>query len=63
MGTSNQQAIDELEDILRHLDLLMYFETFISAGFTSWDVLMEITEEELAALHVKIGHRRVCDTS
>jgi hypothetical protein len=42
-----QRELDILEEILVYLDLLMYFETFISAGFGTWDKLMNITESEL----------------
>jgi len=44
---SAERGLDELKEILEHLDLLMYLETFMAAGFHTWDSLMNITEAEL----------------
>ncbi|KAM0802838.1 high mobility group box domain-containing protein, partial [Usnea florida] len=41
------------------LGLSQYVETFREEGFESWDIVLDITESDLEALGVKLGHRRV----
>ena len=50
--------MDNLESTLASLDLGQYCDRFFQAGFDSWEVLCEITEEDLEALKVNLGHRR-----
>ncbi len=47
-----------LEAILEQLELQEYLKRFLEAGFTSWEHLTNITEDQLASLDVKLGHRR-----
>lgn len=47
-----------LEPTLSWLDLSQYLETFLQAGFDTWETLMEITEDDLDSLNVELGHRR-----
>ena len=48
----------DLESILAGLDMSEYYDRFLQAGFDSWSILCEITEEDLEALAVERGHRR-----
>lgn len=48
----------DLEVALAWLDMAHYYERFIQAGFDSWETLLEITEADLNALNVELGHRR-----
>jgi len=50
--------LGDLYDILSDIDLEQYTETFKNAGFDDWDSLSMITEPELAALDIPLGHRR-----
>lgn len=50
--------MSDLESILAWLDMSDYHDRFLQAGFDSWLVLCEITEEDLEALAVERGHRR-----
>jgi hypothetical protein len=43
---------------LDHLGLGEYFEAFVSHGFDTWDNLTDISEETMAELGVRLGHRR-----
>ncbi|KAG9875662.1 HMG-box, partial [Aureobasidium melanogenum] len=40
------------------LDLARYHDAFVDEGFDTWDTLMDVTESDLEALNVKLGHRR-----
>ena len=53
--------MDELQVTLDKIGLLIYYETFVSYGFTTWDLLMGVAETELASMYVTRGHRRVGD--
>ena len=44
--------------MLAWLDMSEYYDRFLQAGFDSWSVLCEITEEDFEALAVERGHRR-----
>ncbi|KAI9693719.1 MAG: hypothetical protein M1822_002990 [Bathelium mastoideum] len=47
-----------LQNRLDQLGLLRYHDAFVSEGFDTWETLQEITESDLSALDVKLGHRR-----
>ncbi|KAH0268820.1 HMG-box, partial [Aureobasidium melanogenum] len=49
---------DMHEYVLDRLDLARYHDAFVDEGFDSWDTLMDVTESDLEALNVKLGHRR-----
>ncbi|KAG9230116.1 hypothetical protein BJ875DRAFT_338001, partial [Amylocarpus encephaloides] len=38
--------------------LQIYCERFIDHGFDSWDLLIGISETDMASLGMKLGHRR-----
>ncbi|MCJ1428713.1 hypothetical protein MMC29_006624 [Sticta canariensis] len=48
----------ELGPILSRLGLAQYFQSFIEEGFDTWETVLDITEPDLDALNVKLGHRR-----
>jgi hypothetical protein len=39
--------MDHLADILQSLGISEYLDCFIDAGFSTWEALLEITEDEL----------------
>ncbi|KAI1264107.1 hypothetical protein F5Y18DRAFT_436931 [Xylariaceae sp. FL1019] len=47
-----------LEAIFGELGLLQYLNLFVDQGFDSWETILDITESDLDALGVKLGHRR-----
>lgn len=47
-----------LETIFGELGIAQYLNAFIDQGFDSWDTILDITESDLDALGVKLGHRR-----
>ncbi|KAL1638337.1 hypothetical protein SLS56_000145 [Neofusicoccum ribis] len=49
----------ELSDTLNRLRLQDYLPALVENGFDSWDVVCDITEEDLAHLGFKLGHRRI----
>lgn len=49
----------DLTDILSRLGLAQYLHAFTFEGFESWETLLDITESDLEACGVKLGHRRV----
>ncbi|KAI8642944.1 hypothetical protein BD408DRAFT_163029 [Parasitella parasitica] len=49
----------QVKDFLDKCHLQQYYATFIEEGFESLQAVLEITEEDLIALYVKRGHRRV----
>ncbi|KAI8079109.1 uncharacterized protein B0P05DRAFT_587326 [Gilbertella persicaria] len=49
----------KVQDFLKKYNLPQYIDTFIAEGFESLSAVLEITEEDLIALNVKRGHRRV----
>ena len=51
-------AILEMEHILGELGLRQYLARFLRAGFSTWETLADISEDDLAALNVLLGHRR-----
>ncbi|KAL9621279.1 MAG: hypothetical protein Q9160_004300 [Pyrenula sp. 1 TL-2023] len=48
----------ELGSILTRLGLEGYLPAFLEEGFDTWETVLDITENDLTALHVKRGHRR-----
>ena len=55
---STPEAMTDLEMKLSWLGMSQYYESFVDAGFDSWETLLEITEEDLETLGVELGHRR-----
>ncbi|CDH57466.1 hypothetical protein RO3G_07013 [Lichtheimia corymbifera JMRC:FSU:9682] len=49
----------EVKQVLERCKLLQYLETFIAEGFDCLKSLCEISEDDLVALKVKRGHRRL----
>ena len=49
----------DLREQLESLGLGQYFAVFTDNGFDDWDTLLDITEEDLRDLDVKLGHRRI----
>lgn len=49
----------ELRDVLDRLGLLQYLGRLKDEGFHKWDTVLDITEQDLAALDFKLGHRRI----
>lgn len=47
-----------LETTFGELGISQYLGAFIDQGFDSWDTILDITESDLDALGVKLGHRR-----
>ncbi|KAI5923366.1 hypothetical protein F4810DRAFT_710793 [Camillea tinctor] len=50
--------MNSLEAIFGELGISQYLGAFIDQGFDSWDTILDITESDLDALGVKLGHRR-----
>lgn len=57
---TSMNAMPDLEENLAKWDLSLYVQLFRDEGFDTWNTLMDITESDLDALGVKLGHRRVC---
>ncbi|KAI0515283.1 hypothetical protein F5B22DRAFT_646858 [Xylaria bambusicola] len=47
-----------LESVFGELGITQYLGPFIDQGFDSWETILDITESDLDALGVKLGHRR-----
>ncbi|KAK7970479.1 hypothetical protein PG988_009552 [Apiospora saccharicola] len=50
--------MNQLEQIFGELGISHYLETFLDQGFDTWETILDITESDLDALGVKLGHRR-----
>ncbi|KAI0136631.1 HMG box protein [Xylariales sp. AK1849] len=50
--------MNPLEQIFGELGISQYLEEFVDQGFDSWETILDITESDLDALGVKLGHRR-----
>ncbi|KAI1827957.1 hypothetical protein F4861DRAFT_535392 [Xylaria intraflava] len=50
--------MNSLETVFGELGISQYLDIFIDQGFDSWDTILDITESDLDALGVKLGHRR-----
>ncbi len=48
-----------LEEKLESLGLDQYLNVLIDNGFEDWDTVLEITEDDLDQLGIKLGHRRI----
>jgi hypothetical protein len=48
----------ELGDIFAELGISQYLQVFLDQGFDTWETILDITESDLDALAVKLGHRR-----
>ncbi|KAF4926339.1 High mobility group protein B3 [Colletotrichum viniferum] len=48
----------DLESIFQELGISQYLDIFLEQGFDTWDTILDITESDLDALGVKLGHRR-----
>ncbi|PSR81694.1 hypothetical protein BD289DRAFT_33579 [Coniella lustricola] len=44
--------------IFGELGITQYLDAFVDQGFDSWETILDITESDLDALNVKLGHRR-----
>jgi hypothetical protein len=47
-----------LGTILEELGIAQYLDVFLQQGFDTWETILDITESDLDALGVKLGHRR-----
>ncbi|KAK3988126.1 hypothetical protein QBC44DRAFT_371452 [Cladorrhinum sp. PSN332] len=47
-----------LASVFGELGIAQYLSAFIDQGFDTWDTILDITESDLDALGVKLGHRR-----
>ncbi|KAH6634419.1 hypothetical protein B0J18DRAFT_19012 [Chaetomium sp. MPI-SDFR-AT-0129] len=47
-----------LGSIFEELGLTQYLDAFIDQGFDTWETILDVTESDLDALGVKLGHRR-----
>ncbi|KAB5514918.1 high mobility group box domain-containing protein [Coniochaeta sp. 2T2.1] len=45
--------------IFGELGITQYLEIFLEQGFDTWETILDITESDLDALVVKLGHRRL----
>jgi hypothetical protein len=52
------KAVPELPHVLERLGLSTYSAVLASNGFHNWETVLDITEDDLAALNFKLGHRR-----
>lgn len=50
---TDEQGRKRLEEVLESLELMLYLEVFIAAGFETWEKLMNITEAQLYVLLLK----------
>ncbi|KAI1390208.1 uncharacterized protein F4822DRAFT_428550 [Hypoxylon trugodes] len=50
--------MNSLEAIFGELGISQYLDAFVEQGFDSWETILDITESDLDALGVKLGHRR-----
>jgi hypothetical protein len=60
-GFGNGQTLDScafLPSELSHCGLTQYFEVLVRNGFDAWTTVLDIREEDLEAMHFKLGHRR-----
>ncbi|KAJ9142107.1 High mobility group protein B3 [Pleurostoma richardsiae] len=47
-----------LEEVFGELGISQYLGAFLDQGFDTWETILDITESDLDALGVKLGHRR-----
>ncbi|ROW18315.1 hypothetical protein VPNG_00340 [Cytospora leucostoma] len=48
----------KLDEIFGELGISQYLDAFVDQGFDTWETILDITESDLDALGVKLGHRR-----
>jgi len=48
-----------LSEVLERLQLSQYLQVLNDNGFTTWETVLDITEEDLQELDFKLGHRRL----
>ncbi|KAL2060947.1 hypothetical protein VTL71DRAFT_8999 [Oculimacula yallundae] len=48
----------DLQFVLAHLGITCYWPQLFEAGFETWEVLKDITERDMEAIGMKLGHRR-----
>ncbi|KAH8890869.1 hypothetical protein GQ53DRAFT_782156 [Thozetella sp. PMI_491] len=48
----------QLDSIFEGLGIAQYLDVFVDQGFDTWETILDITESDLDALGVKLGHRR-----
>ena len=48
-----------LSELLDKLGLGRYLGPLVENGFTTWETILDITEDDLTALNFKLGHRRI----
>ncbi|KAF2119662.1 hypothetical protein BDV96DRAFT_610566 [Lophiotrema nucula] len=51
-------AMPPLTEILERLGLTEYTDVLTQNGFYNWETVLDITEDDMTALHFKLGHRR-----
>ena len=51
-------TMPELSEVLERIGLTTYLQILSENGFRSWEIVVDITEEDLTALNFKLGHRR-----
>nr|OQO23506.1 hypothetical protein B0A51_12422 [Rachicladosporium sp. CCFEE 5018] len=54
-----ETSANDFYDSLNTIGLVQYHEEFVQEAFDTWEVLIDITESDLDALGVKLGHRRI----
>ncbi|KAL1868673.1 hypothetical protein Daus18300_005807 [Diaporthe australafricana] len=48
----------KLQEVFGELGISQYLDVFVDQGFDTWETILDITESDLDALGVKLGHRR-----
>lgn len=48
----------KLQEVFGELGISQYLDVFLDQGFDTWETILDITESDLDALGVKLGHRR-----
>ncbi|CZS97273.1 uncharacterized protein RAG0_06428 [Rhynchosporium agropyri] len=49
----------DLQFVLAHLGITVYWPLLFETGFETWEILKDITERDMEAIGMKLGHRRV----
>jgi hypothetical protein len=49
----------ELSEVLNRIGLASYLHVLTTHGFSDWDTVLDITEDDLSSLGFKLGHRRI----
>ncbi|XMA16660.1 hypothetical protein WAI453_009451 [Rhynchosporium graminicola] len=48
----------DLQFVLAHLGITVYWPLLFETGFETWEILKDITERDMEAIGMKLGHRR-----